>query len=149
MKIYKYYNYDIYDLTSEEEYDLKGEEYRKFIELCCKINHTLSFSIGNPNICSQEIQRKLEKYEIACPNHNLDIHYYQICSELCELLLDSVSSIFSWIGYIMPEDITFYRLDGSIFLKTSIHEGELTLMPRDNEDVFSIISNKHWIECDY
>jgi hypothetical protein len=54
--------------------------------------------------------------------------------------------MFAWTGYIMPEDPTFYRPDGSIFFKSTTHEGELTLMPRGDEDVSNVLSSGRWIE---
>ena len=151
MRIYKYYNYDIYDLTSEEEIDLNGDTYYKLIKLCCEKCNVLSFSIEFPNICSPKMKNNLKKYEIQNPydtdsDEDSSVHYYRVCPELCQLLIESVSSMFAWIGYIMPEDPTFYRPDGSIFFTSTTHEGELTLMPRGDEDISEILSGNNWFD---
>ena len=75
--------------------------------------------------------------------------FYRVCDELCELLLEITDNIFSWLvgwGYSNPEDPTFYRTDGSMFFTSSIHEGEIVLLPRDDEDVDDIIAQEGWIE---
>ena len=151
MRIYKYYNYDIYDLTSEEEIDLNGDTYYKLIKLCCEKCNVLSFSIEFPNNCAPKMKNNLKKYEIQNPydtdsDEDSSVHYYRVCPELCQLLIESVSSMFAWIGYIMPEDPTFYRPDGSIFFTSTTHEGELTLMPRGDEDISEILSGNNWFD---
>ena len=150
-KIYKFYDTDN---TGTEEYEISGKEYKKLIEICCKYCTVLSLVVTNPN---SNILKKLRKYEIKKSDNisfnyehysNLPVivNYYTICSELREIILADTNNIFCWIngwGFTNPEDPTFYRNDGSVFFTSTIHEGECTLMIKD-ENVSEIISNPHW-----
>ena len=159
MKIYKFYDWN---LTDDEESSLDEEAYQKLIKFCCDICEVVSFIIIKPSICSKKIQESLKKFSILPPKnitykfryYNINgewngisaVQYYRVCPELCQLLLTSASSIFDWIGYTYPEDPTFYRNDGSVFFTSTTHEGLLTLMPREDEDVSDIISYTGWID---
>lgn len=157
MKIYKFCDWS---LTDDEDYDIAGEAYQNLIKRCCDICDIVSFIIERPDMCSQKIQKKLNEFSISRPQNitykfqhygersnseeNLGVHYYSVCTELCQLLLSSASSIFDWVGFRMPEDPTFYRNDGTVFFTSTTHEGLLTLMPRNEEDVSDIISENPW-----
>ena len=159
MKIYKFCDWS---LTDDEDYDVVGEAYKNLIKCCCDICDVVSFIIERPDICSKEIQEELSRFSISRPQnitykfhyYNINgerigfsaVHYYRVCPELCQLLLTSASGIFDWVGYTYPEDPTFYRSDGSVFFTSTTHEGLLTLMPREDEDVSDIISDTGWID---
>lgn len=158
MKIYKFFDWSLTD----DESGLDEEAYQKLIKFCCDICEVVSFVIIEPSICSKKIQESLGKFSIPHPQnitykfHYYDIngewlgfspvYYYRVCPELCQLLLNSATGIFDWVGYTYPEDPTFYRSDGSVFFTSTTHEGILTLMPRENEDVSDIISCENWLE---
>ncbi len=76
------------------------------------------------------------------------MRYYRLCPRLCEILICSAKSIFEWyqiIGeYNNPENPTFYRPDGSVFLESNIHEGELILYVNEDEDVSEVVSLPGW-----
>ena len=59
-------------------------------------------------------------------------------------------SIFKWMyGKVKkPEDIAFYREDGSVFLSSVIHEGEDSLFPREGEDISAILDLDNWYLVD-
>ena len=70
---------------------------------------------------------------------------------MLRIILRISDNLFGYIdgwGYTNPEDPTFYRSDGSVFLKSEIHEGEVWLMPRNNEDVSQIVADSNWIKSD-
>lgn len=150
--VYKFYDTDIDGLN---EFDICGNSYKKLIKVCCEYCDFFSLIITNSN---SELLSKLCEYRIPKNkkityvfNHydinSTIIEYFQVSSELCEVLLNNTNSIFSWIngwGYNNPEDPTFYRKDGSVFFTSTIHEGECTLYVQ-NEDVSEIIASNNWI----
>ncbi|MBQ6825743.1 MAG: hypothetical protein IJP34_03675 [Clostridia bacterium] len=153
MLIYNFYDTDSSGMA---EYNICNEDYKVLLEICFKYCKTMSLIITNNN---SKLLKKIEKFQIEKSeniiykfNHydnNVLIKYYQTCSELLEVLLNTTDNIFSWIngwGYDNPEDITFYRDDGSVFFTSIIHNGKCSLFVRKNEDVSLIIKNKLWIQ---
>ncbi len=150
-KIYKFYDTDVEGL---EDYDIAGEDYRTLIEICCKYCTTFSLIATNKN---SELLEKLKIYEVEknekithvfthYGNGYIPVKYYKVSSALCQTILSNTKNIRSWIngwGLTNPEDPTFYREDGSVFFTSTIHEGECTLMIKD-EDVSEIISDPRW-----
>ena len=159
MKVYEFCDWS---LTDDEDYDIVGAAYEHLIKRCCDICDVVSFIIERPEICSEKIQENLSEFSIPHPENisyrfrhygersnndqELGVHYYRSCPELCQLLQISALSIFDWIGHTYPEDITFYRSDGSIFFTSITHEGLLFLVPRENEDVSDILAMGNWVE---
>ena len=159
MKIYNFYDTDP---TGWEEYDISGEDYKELMRTCCKYSKTMSFIILDPDVVSY--LNELEKFNVEKDDNIIDEKvrygrpgqkiqpyrkYYRVCPELCELLISMTDSIFKLLlgwGQTNPDDPTFYRADGSVFFSSIIHEGEITLYPRDDEDVSNIVSKPHWIE---
>lgn len=151
--------YVFYDEYDGKELDLKDEDYIDLIKRCCESCKTVSFRIKKPDA---KTALALEKFQINKPenvrfsfsriysNDELGIRYYKVCPALCDLLINSARSIFEWKDgwdYENPENPTFYRDDGSVFLFSVIHEGEVYLFPNEDEDVDDIIS-KGWIKID-
>ena len=159
MKTYNFYDTD---LTGWAEYDITGEDYKELMRTCCKYSKTMSFTIMKPSGISyveelkkfavekeDNIQDASIKYGYPFSEFQPYVQYYRVCLELCELLVSMTDSIFK-LKYNSdisnPDDPIFYRADGSVFFSSVIHEGEITLYPRENEDVSAIISKEHWIE---
>lgn len=158
MKRYKFYDTDI---TGREDYDIIGEYYKELIQICCKYCTVFSLKFTDPRTC---FMKELEKYRIPIDKNAViayahyyrelsieyqkEIRFYKITPALCELLLHISDSVFHWsfaYGYHNPEDPVFYRSDGSIFFDSVIHEGYCTLMPREDEDIRSILSKGNWV----
>ena len=155
MKQYKFYDTDLYGV---EELDICDEEYKYLIKICCKYSDKLSLRITNQNaILLEKLKPFISKEIFDCKsvyghygNDFSNINFYTVCDYLCEVIINNTKSVFEWIngwGYSNPEDPVFYRKDGSIFFCSIIHEGECTLLPRDDENVKEIISKKGWTEA--
>lgn len=138
--------------------DIAGKDYEELIRLCCKYSAVFSAIVQTP---AMKIAEDIEKFRIDRPasikfkhieyvcidNVEPDARFYRVCPELCDFLINNANSIFQWIngwGFANPEDPTFYREDGSVLFTSVIHEGEVFLLPRDDEDVSHIVNNKYW-----
>jgi len=156
MKEYIFYDTDD---TGFEEYDICGEDYRRLIETCCKYSSYFSvFHSASQPEKVLPLLTQLEPYEIPKPASVPNMythyeyvsgtaHYYRVCPELCEVLMNSVVSLFDWIpirGFQNPEDPAFYRKNGTPFFSSTIHEGCCILTPYWDENVESIISAGPW-----
>ncbi len=156
MEYYRFYDVD---LNGDEEDDIKGikgEEYKELIRVCCEHSKYVSFIIydksvsGYDELCKHKFKsvdftpkdKYLRKYEIL---------YCNICADLQKFLENNVNDVFGWMlgrEFTNPEDPTFFREDGTIFFSSCIHEGIVTLRPKD-EDVSHIVSNNSlWIHSD-
>lgn len=162
MGIYKFFDTDI---TGHEDYDISGKAYQKLIQTCFQYCTTVSVIIS-PNFIDD--LAAWEPYRIPKPANSemvychygvpspenanrindYEIRYYRLVLPMQELILSRTESIFQWVcgwGYNNPDDITFYRADGSVFFTSVIHEGECTLSPRADENIKDIITQEHWI----
>lgn len=163
MKYYVFYDTNVFGDCSEE-LDITSENYKKLLMLCFKYSTSLSFMISGEGIRTivESLPKKLDEYRIDEDDNVLDVYMrymdgykdircYTACPETYDLVLGINDSLFKWIngrGNKKPEDLTFYRKDGSVFFSSVIHEGECFLYPRDNEDVSSVVSNGKWYLVD-
>lgn len=160
--------YWVFYITNEygdqsEERDYSGDNYRILISRCVKYCDEFSFKTFHNNVknfdafepfrVTQPKQREKTYFGYAFSNRLSigpkfkEVHYYRVCEETHKLLLDTADDMFKWIegwGYFNPEDLAFYRSDGSVFLESQIHEGCFVLYPRENEDVSDILADPKW-----
>ena len=130
----KYILYD--DETYNDETVFTGDDHRTLLETCCRhssffaccypVDEKISgedllapFQITVPDSIPQDILPHLP-YCIKGGKEYLMRYYkfYRVCPELCDQLANITDSVYSWInawGYHNPEDLYFYREDGSLF----------------------------------
>ena len=156
MKQLYFYDWDPY---TDEEFDLCGVAYKALIDFCFLYSKTVSFM----DFYSNTIPSWLKKYEIDQPKEitvsyfdlgigkkdqsELNLHFYRACPEIHKWMLESANGIFEWLngrGFHNPENPIFYREDGSIVFCSVIHDGELFVQYRKDEDVLSMISSAPW-----
>lgn len=162
MNIYKFYDTDI---SGREEYDISGMQYITLLMTCFKYCTTVAV------IISPEFVDNLDQWEVhripltsnvqtayshygnisqdnPCHIGSYEIRHYQLNDDLKRLILSHTDSIFKWIcgwGHNNPNDITFFRLDGSVFFSSIIHEGECTLSPTEGEDITDVLNQGGWM----
>lgn len=159
MRKYKYYDTDI---KGEAEYDIVDTDYFDMINTCFK--YCVSFAVivfENDNEVISKLS-SIEQYRIPLnprvseiysyfdnsdPNCiKREVRHYALTPEVRGWILKLTNSIFSWlVSEANPEEPSFYREDGSAFLYGLLHEGELILETKDDENVDNIISKEHWI----
>ena len=88
--------------------------------------------------------------ELGLDKLSLDkcVSFYKITDESLTALLSVVYSLYEYLwesNFKCPEDLTFYREDGSVFFTSTTHEGECELTVRDGEDVSDIILKNQWM----
>lgn len=163
MRYYVFYDTNVFEDCSEE-YDIVSEDYKELLTLCFRYSTSFSFMIAGEGIRSivESLPKELDKYRIDEDNNVLDVYIrymnrykdircYTACPETYDLILEINDSIFKWIngrGNKKPEDLTFYREDGSVFFTSIIHEGECYLYPRYNENINSVVLNGKWYLVD-
>lgn len=149
MEYYRFYDTD---LDGNEEYDISGEQYKELIRVCCKHSKYMSFIVYDKGVSGYNELCKYKVKSIECTpedkySRKYEIIYCRICTGLQNFLTNNVNSIFEWIygrENFNPENPMFFREDGTIFFSSSIHDGIITLRPRD-EDVSRIVCNPLWI----
>ncbi|MBQ9744289.1 MAG: hypothetical protein IJW19_04100 [Clostridia bacterium] len=149
MGYYRFYDTDPY---GNEEYDIAGEQYRELIRVCCEHSKYMSFIIYDKRVSGYDelCKYKIESIEYTPEDkysRKYEILYCSICKGLQNFLMNNVDSVFEWIlgrGFSNPEDPMFFREDGTIFFSSSIHDGIITLRPRE-ENVSNIVCNPLWI----
>lgn len=155
MKRYVFFDTDI---TGRAEYDLTGEEHRKFLLTCFKYSATVSFWVSYDVFLPERMRemrlpinddmRSLYAYHSKDISETTQIWHLPLNVDVCEYLLGASNSIWEWLStdeYKAPEDIVFYRADSSVFFTSVIHDGECLLTVNDDEDVSEIIKNHLWL----
>lgn len=162
LRTYRFYDSDI---TGHEEYDISGEQYQRFLQACFRYCTTVSVLIvpGYDGIIDSwdayripvpsEVQNAYCHYGVPSSEkpdwiNGFEIRHYRLTAQMQRLIQAQANSLFSWTfyyGYHNPDDLTFYRSDGSVFFSSIVHEGESTLFLRENEDLTEILSAGNWI----
>lgn len=130
---------------------ISGQDYALLIDTCFKYSAYLSLNIGFLRRKSVEV--KIPKPYTIIENQSMptlcdDIAILPCTETSKEYLLHTVNNLFEWIDwYENPEDITFYRADGSIFFWSLIHEGVCCLIDRPDEDVSGVVDTPDWHRC--
>jgi|GEM_PF-434905 len=157
----------LYDEDNVESV-FSGEDHRILIETCCRYSAylALSFWIDKEPLRALEVLAPFEisipktipkdflpglSYEGITEKPLTYYKFYRVCPELPEVLTSITDSLFSWIsawGYNNPEDLYFYRADGSLFLQAIVHEGECMLSPEEGEDVALLLKKGNWFSWD-
>ena len=129
---------------------IAGAEYSALIKLCC-----IHSEYGSLTFTSQEQAKHFSKFlciDKIEPINNVKERrkyrgYFRNSTETEQFLCTHVNEIFQWIdfdGYCNPEDLTFYRKDGSVFFWSETHEGICAIFNQKEEDISSIVSNRGW-----
>lgn len=160
MRVYKFYDSDI---TGHNELDISGEQYQQFLQVCFQYCATVSVLItpdfdGNIDLWDiyripvlPNVQNTYCHYGVPSSKkpdwiNRFEIRHYRLTAQMQKLIQSQTNSLFSWTyyyGYHNPDDLAFYRADGSIFFSSVVHEGECTLYLRENEDLSDILSQEH------
>lgn len=149
------------------DYDIQGESFRKLIETCGKYCEYVSFWYFHANDEKRQHYSELAPFLTQTPewgkkflvpysydpsgHSDIAVRFYKVCPELLETMLKISDKMFTWLdGWDCgnPEDPTFYRSDGSVFLDTVVHDSQCVLSPREGEDVKDILSAETWEEYD-
>lgn len=160
MKIYNFYD----TFTGWEDVNISGYRYERLLEVCFQYSSSVSFATypTTPPLpeCLSKYRLPMteevyERYRGCIGETNprcIEIHHYNLVSEQVRDYIRSVTdNIFSWIngwGYNNPEDIAFFRSDGTPFLTTVVHDGLCSLSVRDSESVSDIIRGGGWCDQD-
>lgn len=147
--------YSFWDHTSIPkyvEYDIAGEDYKKLIHCCAKYAAFFSLSFTrNPAYKCKEPPFAPVWSKPYGDSHYLSHRNFYPCNEATISYLEThVNGIFEWVqcwGFENPEDLTFYREDGTVLFWLWAHEGQAALFPRESEDVSQIVSMPGWEPC--
>ena len=165
MKKYRFFDTDI---SGREEFDITGIQYINLLETCFLYCDTVAMCL------SPQFEKDLsflQKYRVAItptikqqfchygkflsgdtdPCTNYTIVQYSLTAKVKEYILECTNAMFKWTyawGYKNPDDVTFFRSDGTVFFSSIIHEGECTLYVKEYEDVSKITNDNRWIVID-
>jgi hypothetical protein len=162
MNIYKFYDTDI---TGREEYDIIGSDYVQLLNTCFQYCTSVAMciclgaDIDVSEISPFQIQvtPEVKKYYHHYGHFRFGdcntigtykIVHYSLTPEVKAFLFSHADSVFKWTfarGNNNPDDLVFFRHDGTAFFSSVIHEGECTLHPRDNENISIIVSDPRWL----
>lgn len=162
MNVYTFYDTDV---TGRETYDIIGSAYEQLLKLCFQYCTSVAMCIYlNANVdvsaispfqikVTPEVKKHYHHYgQFSSGDCNVrgtyKLVHYSLTPEVKAFLLSRANSVFKWTyawGNNNPDDLVFFRHDGTAFFSSVIHEGECTLSPQYNEDVSIIIDDPRWL----
>ena len=162
MALYRFYDTDA---AGTKTYDISGARYRQLLGTCFQYCTSVAMCVHqdvNADFLSIEsfalpvTSRLRVQYghygSFAADDRNetktYQLVHYVLEPEVKRFLLTRADGIFQWT-YAWesenPDDLTFFRPDGSVFFSCRAREGVCTLSPAEDEDVSLILSDPRWI----
>lgn len=145
--------YIFQDYYDEINGDIKGDDYIELINSCFSYSYYFSLVYKSNSLKLLQLDRFLYRsfYSDCWPGtistSDGGIVKIYLCNEDSKKELLSISdSIFSWnscFGNQLPEDMAFYRKDGTVFFESIVHEGECLIFNNSNEAV-RVINKEYW-----
>ncbi len=147
------YFFEEWNWETKEDVEISGEKYINLIEICFKYTDTFSLVFDTleraNNFCGLICER-INK--VSFGKHRNYLAYFS-CTEkakrqLCLLTGSFFDLVNSWgekkPEEEKPENLAFYRKDGSVFFWSETHEGMCALYEQEGEDVTDIIKSGNW-----
>lgn len=142
------------DANPDAEPDIRGKDYEVLINLCFRYCRYFSLSKNRPGAHIDFSEEPLKEVPIHPGEENKQ--YFFCSDDARSFLLQKESSVFSWMTWgeilpgteVLPEDLCFYREDGSVFFWSATHKGVCALCPKPGEDVSGLLSLGGWFEPD-
>ena len=140
-----YYYFQDWDDETMENLSIADEDYAMLIDLC--FQYASSFSLSFLSHQFQEANFPLTPYQVDDLPCGKFCCYFKCSDDTKRFLKERVHDFFGWLYTLdpsLPEDLTFYRNDSSIFLWSETHEGICALFPHNDEDISACISKRGW-----
>ena len=137
--VYCYFSRDYFNNCGN--FPMSQPHYEVLLQVCCIYSERFSLRIGDPNY---PLLTALDAWKL--PNNGT----FRVCEETQHILRKSVKSVFDFSRYCAPgcpEDLAFFRKDGSVFMESTGHEGVCSLYPREDEDVSKVLGFGRWVPC--
>lgn len=123
---------------------IRASAFLELLRVCCK--NSAYFSLLH-YVQQSEEKLPLPIYRKAFLPHTLCKCFYS-CNEKTVSLLHSIEDdLFEWVRFdepVKPENLTFYRQDGTVFFWSETHEGVCAMFPRGREDVSVLLAQGGW-----
>lgn len=159
--MYKFYDSD----EQGNEVPFEGKDFENFLDMCFQYSDYFSFMYDSDPAClktaaddffirafsSSGITRVVQVPNFLNNNENEIIYqcrlvpnvqllFFKCCNASKKMILDFSRDLWAFCSCngSMPEDLTFYRKDGTTFFASLIHEGESFLFPKDTEPLIGI-----------
>ena len=140
-----------YDDEADKELDISEGAFSELIDTCFQYadSFAVTYSLRGFNVC-QRMDETVCHHIIATkaiPNGYVRC-FFKCCPETKRYLLESYHCLFGWYWTEkrerLPENLAFYRSDGSSFFASETHEGKCYLYPRNGEDFSSVWKSEGW-----
>lgn len=141
-----------YDDASGRDLDISGEALETLIDTCFRYADTFAVTYSFRGYhAAHGMEGSIFQYCVAekAVSSGRVRCSFKCCEETRRFLSDSYACLFGWYWNetdrgSLPEDLAFYRSDGSCFFASETHEGHCYLYPRGEEDVSSVLRSEGW-----
>lgn len=140
----------MYIFTDYDDEEIAADDYVELIRLCCAFSKTFSLAFPSEAHIAQFSDRlvpqRCEQIDGTDPFRKYRC-FFAVTEESEQFLATHVTEFFQWVHrgeYHNPEDLAFYREDGTLFLWSETHEGICAIFERASEDVTEIVKKEGW-----
>jgi len=124
------------------------DTYRQLVAYCCAVSVRMTLVVRDPDLAPgagvRAILGRLEGHLLGQSltsswpgtvlfSDKATVFTYAVSEELSRALIEIESSLFSWVHPDAPEDLCFYRKDGSSILVTISHEEDAYMLLTSEE----------------
>lgn len=163
MALYKFYDANT---AGTRLYDICGTRYRRLLKACFRYSASVAMCVhvdAEKDLqCIASFRRKVTPPIVAHYTYYGDftqedtdqtntyrIVRYLLTPEVKRFIMNRTDSIFQWTyawGNDNPEDLAFFRPDGTVFFSLCSQKGVCTLNPEEGENVSRILMDPRWRE---
>ena len=161
MARYEFYNANI---AGTGLYDFRGTRYRRLLQACFHYSASVAMCLPvdanidmlpiasfrrkvTPQIRTQYAHIGNFTEEDTDQTNTYQLVRYLLVPEVKRFIMNRTDGIFKWNWENEnPEDLTFFRPDGTVFFTVHTREGICALNPEEDEDVSQILRDPRWRE---
>ena len=141
-----------YDDASGRDLDISGEAFEALLDACFRYTAVVAVTWSFRGYhAAQGMEGSVFQYCVAqkAVGNGRVRCFFTCCEATRRFLSDSYDCLFGWYWDgkdrgSLPEDLAFYRGDGSCFFTSETHEGHCYLYPRGEEDVSTVLNTEGW-----
>ena len=140
-----------FDDETMEDISIEAEHYKQLISLCFRYCTHFSLLFRDKSVEDNLMLPTPLYRQNAGKYSNVEYLCFYACSIESQNFLLTKANLFDWLDTTTirsPEDLIFYREDGSVFFWSETHEGICALFERNQEDVAMLVSQRGWVYYD-
>ena len=152
MKLYSFFSRDYF--SNNGNHSISGDHYYVLLNHCFQFSRFFSITAHKKDCI---LIKELEHLQVTTVPFSITQNlcnariFYSACKQSHDILVSCgqnlLDDVYGQEEY-HPENLSFYRADGSVFFEALNHEGEYCLYLRPEENIDAVLEFGHWLAMD-